>query len=333
MSSRLTRDDVRALGLEILRGKPDPAVRVRLLRDVLHADREDPRLCDARAALEDSVHVALLRGEQREDGSWGRLHSRDTAARQAVLTTEWAVERAVALGMDPQGSMLLAAERHLASLVDGQVHAPDPPERNDRWTTGVRLFAAATLCRISPGHPSLDSVWELWHEIAKRSLASGSYNADAEADAHRELTGASVRGTYLVLCNRYTLTLLASRAVQMDGELRHRIGLWVGHRGDGVGYYGLPLSAPSEELSVGDLERFLLSHEVVARFGAPAAATATGPLADWFGRHRRGDGLWDLGPRASWTPELPLSESWKRANARSIDWTTRLLALFRQWLA
>ena len=331
MSSRLTRDDVRALGLQILRGKPDPVVRVRLLRDVLSVGDGDDRLRSARAALEDSVHVTPLREQQLPDGSWGRLHSRDTSSAQTIPATEWAVERALAIGVDPEGPMLVAASRYLASIVEGRARASDPPERNDRWATGVGLFAAAALARIAPSHISLGPVWDLWHEIARRSFAGGSYSADAEADAHHDLTGASVRGTYLVLSNRYALSLLAARAARMDSELRRAIALWVGHKPDGVGYYGLPLSVPPEASSAGVFERFLLSHEAVARLGVPAAAT--GPLADWFGSHRREDGFWDLGPRVSWTAALPLSESWRRSDGRAVDWTTRVLALLNQWLA
>ena len=185
MSSRLTRDDVRALGLQILRGKPDPVVRVRLLRDVLCVGDGDDRLRSARAALEDSVHVTPLREQQLPDGSWGRLHSRDTSSAQTIPATEWAVERALAIGVDPEGPMLVAASRYLASIVEGRARASDPPERNDRWATGVGLFAAAALARIAPSHISLGPVWDLWHEIARRSFAGGSYSADAEADAQR----------------------------------------------------------------------------------------------------------------------------------------------------
>jgi hypothetical protein len=331
MSSRLTRDDARALGLEILRKKPDPVVRVRLLRDVLCVSREDPRLREARTALEDSVHLAALRGEQRADGSWGRLHSRDTSARGGGSTTEWAVERLLALGLEVGHPVIDAAAQHLASILEGRTEPADPPEKNDRWAAAVRLFAAATLARIDAAHPALDAAWDLWHEIARRTFASGTYDARAEIEAHRALTGASVAGTYLVLSNRYALTLLAARAARMDDDVRRALALWIGQKGDGVGYFGIPLAVPPQGMSAGSLERFLQSHEVAARFGVSGAAT--GPLADWLGRHRHPDGLWDLGPRVSWTAELPLSETWRRANARATDWTVRVLALLTLWMA
>jgi hypothetical protein len=330
MSSRLTRDDARALALEILRGKPDPAVRVRLLRDVLRVGGDDERLSAARLALEDSRHVAQLRSEQRADGSWGRLHSRDTSCVQLVSTTEWAVERALSLGLDARHPILAAARDHLVSLLRGEAAAPDPAERNDRWKTGLTLFTAATLSRIDPHDPSLDLIWDLWHEIARRTFAGDAYDPSAEVAAHLALTGASVRGTYLVLSNRYALLLLGGRAGEMDPQLRRAIALWVNRKADGVGYYGLPLAVPPENLSAGLLERFLQSHETLAPYRVSGAAT--GPLADWLEGHRRPDGLWDLGSRASWSAQLPLAESWRRADARAVDWTVRVLALLTRWL-
>ncbi len=330
MSSRLTRDDARALALEILRGKPDPAVRIRLLHDVLRVGRDDERLRAAETLRDDSLHIAQLREEQRADGSWGRLHSRDTSVGQPIPTTEWAVERALALGLDVHHPVVAAASRHLGAILEGKKIPPDPAERNDRWETGLKLFAAATLSRIDPYHASLDATWDLWYEIARRTFAGGAYDSDAEANAHSALTGASVRGTYLTLSNRYTLLLLGGRASRIDAELRRAMVLWIVRKADGVGYYSLPLAAPPEEPSSGTLERFLQSHEILVLFRV--AGAATGPLADWLDGRRRPDGLWDLGPRASWTAQLPLSESWRRADARAVDWTARVLALLIRWL-
>ncbi len=330
MSSRLTRDDARALGLEILRGKPDPAVRARLLRDVLCVGEGDERLRVAGAALEDSIHLQRLQSEQHDDGSWGRLHLRDTSSPQSIPTTEWAVERVLALGLDAHHPILAAASEHLAAVVVGRIRPSDPAERNDRWEVGLRLFAAATLARIEPRHPDLDPVWRLWHEVARRTFAGGAYDADAEAEAHRELTGATVAGSYLVLANRYALALLAARSSEIDADLRRAIGVWIGRSEDGIGYYGTPLAVPPGGMSAGVLERFLQSHETVARLGV--GASATGPLADWLDGHRRPDGLWDLGARAAWSAQLPLSETWRRADARTVDWSVRVLALLIRWL-
>ncbi|MCX6095074.1 MAG: hypothetical protein NTY63_09695, partial [Candidatus Bipolaricaulota bacterium] len=60
MSSRLRKDDLRAVAVQVLRREPDPPVRVRLLRDVLDAPSDDPRRRSAGDSLKDSPHVRLL---------------------------------------------------------------------------------------------------------------------------------------------------------------------------------------------------------------------------------------------------------------------------------
>ncbi len=330
MSSRLTRDDVRALGFEILRGKPDPAVRVRLLRDVLCVEPGDERLRAAHVALDDSAHVARLREQQRADGSWGRLHSRDTAARQSIPTTEWAVERAVAIGIDAGHPVLDAVAAYLAGVVTGRLIPSDPPEKNDRWATGVTLFAAATLALIDSEHLALDPVWTLWHEITRRTFRSGAYDPDAEVAAHLDLTGASVRGTYLTIGNRYAVALLGSRADRMDLDVRAALFRWLWDHPKGLGYLNAPpAAAPARGAASGFIELWVWSHEILASLSTHAAA---GPILDALEAYRRDDGLWDLGARASFTPVLPLSTTWRAKDSRAADWTTRILSLASRWM-
>ena len=122
------------------------------------------------------------------------------------------MERALALGLDVSHPILSKATRYLVGLLEGPLaDFPDPPEKNDRWATAVRLFTAATLALVQPNHPALDEVWNLWLSIAQRTFAAGQYDPGAEVLAHRELTGATVRDGYLVLSSRYQPTLLSAR--------------------------------------------------------------------------------------------------------------------------
>jgi len=326
----LRKDDLRALAVQVLRREPDPPVRVRLLRDVLDVPSGDPRLESARTALDSFPHVRVLRAEQRGDGSWGRLHSRDTRAADSVPTTEWAVERAAALGLDREHPMMHRAADYLAAVTAGQAAPSDPPEKNDRWSAGIVLFAAATLAAIDPEHPALDPVWALWHEIARRAFPGGTYDPDAEETAHLDLTGASVRGTHLVVANRYAVALLAARADRMDPRLRAPLFRWLWNHPKGLGYLDVPPAAPPiRGAASGFVERWVWSHEILAKF---AARAAVGPMLDGLEPSRRGDGLWDLGPRASFASALPLSTTWRGKDARAVDWTTRILSLASRWM-
>lgn len=333
-------DVLAGIATRILSQDPDPVVRLRLLRDVLCVPGDVPELAQARQALDTSRWVRELAREQWDDGSWGRLHSQDSRAKQRTPTTEAGVERALALGLDVTHPILQRASAYLAAVLQGTVRYRDRAEKNDRWPTGVRLFAAATLAQIDPKHRALDEVWDLWSQVAARTFSSGAYDAEAEATAHRALTGASVRGTYLVVANKYALTLLSARPATLSGDVGRALVRWVWHRQDGIGYFGVPLACPpagTRDLGskawgwaqAGRLERWCQSLELLSRF--PAWRDVAQEAIAWLWQRRTAAGGWDLGPRVATSVALPLSESWRTSDRRAMDWTTRVLALLRRY--
>jgi hypothetical protein len=272
--------------------------------------------------------VRELAGEQREDGSWGRFHSA-TKCEGKIATTEVAVGRGLALGLEASDTIFQAAIGYLTCLLEGKVEFPDPAERNNRWGTGTQLFAAATLARICPNLSVLDKPWRLWVEVAERTFVSGRYDWEAEGRAHEALTGASVKDTYLVLNNRYQLELLGSRADKLPEALENSLFDWVWHRSDGVGYLGVPLANPPKKFTAGMLERFFMSLEILSNF--PSWRKHARNIVDWLWKQRNNEGLWDFGPRANMTVYFPLSENWRNGKKRQHDWTTRTLTLLRKY--
>jgi hypothetical protein len=319
---------IEELGGCILRDGCDPVVRFRLLRDVLKMAHDSIDFIDARRGMLKSRWVLELEHEQREDGSWGRFHSA-MKSKGKIVTTEAAVERGLVLGLEASDPVFRAAIRYLSSLLDGSIGFPDPSERNDRWATGTVLFAASTLARISPDLPILDKTWELWAEVAERTFGSGKYDAEAEIRAHQMLTGASVKNSYLVLNNRYQLALLGSRAKGLSKSLEKSLVYWVWHRQDGVGYLEIPLSNLPQHFTSGMLDRLFTSLELLSSL--PSWREFADNVITWLWKNRNGEGLWDFGPRASMSVYFPLSESWRKSKQRQHDWSTRVLALLRNY--
>lgn len=302
----------------IVEDDPDPIVEFRLLRDVLHVGGS--RLEQARRGIEDSRWVRLLEEEQHSDGSWGRFHSADSSARTAIPTTEYAIDRGLALGLDGEHRVFTRAIAYLTDVLAGRIGVPDRSERNDRWETGVRLFVASCLARVDPSHEDVEEVRSVWAEIVVRSFVSGTYDPEAEREAHRDLTGASVAGSYLVVSNRYTVALLRTGGLPEAVERRYAKWLW--NLPGGIGYLSVPLRKPTVS-DPGVVDRWFTSVELLA--GYPCSYRDE--MVEWLMKQRQADGLWDLGPRWSQSPYLPLSEDWRRRNRRRHDYTTRVLTL------
>jgi len=234
--------EIEARANQILDQSPGPVVKHRLLRDVLRRPLSNPHLQAAHQNLNNSLNVQTLAAEQREDGGWGAFHSRSTRRKQKIPSTEVGVERALALGLDAVHQVLNKAAEYILKIMEGRLEFPDNHEVNDRWQTGMRLFLASTLALIQPDHPILDEDRALWQEITQRAFQSGEYRAEDEIAAQRELTGATVKGSYLVLFNRYQVNVLGSKPHTVSPELEKALLRWLWERPYGIGYLGIPLS-------------------------------------------------------------------------------------------
>jgi hypothetical protein len=314
----------------ILAQAPEPVVRYRLLRDVLRKHADDPELEQARASLDASRCVQELAREQGADGGWGAFHSRSTRLKQTIPSTEVGVERALALGLDAAHPILQRATRYIVGIMAGHIAFPDYHEKNDRWPTGMRLFLASTLSLIHPTHPLLDADRTLWLEIARRTWRSGAYREEDEIHAHADLTGATVKNSYLVLSGKYQLNILGSIPGTLSTELEVSLLSWLWARPEGIGYLEAPLARVPPSRKPGPFDRWLASLEMLARL-FPSWTGFAAEAIDWLWQQRNEQGDWDLGPKPDSLSNLPLSSSWRSRQNRVFDWTTRVFTLLRRY--
>jgi len=326
----MSRTALRGLARRLISSASDPIVSYRLLRDVLGRAASQGELERTARAARDSPWIEELVGSQQPDGSWGRFHSQDRGRKDRFPTTEYAVERALALGLDASHPSLARAAEYMAEVLAGQRTWSDPPEKNDRWRTGVQVITAGTLASINPQHPALREVRSLWRELAARTFAGGTYDAAAEAEAHRELTGASVKNSYLVLDNRYSLQLLGRAGDDaMPVELERALLRWLCEKDDGLGYLRVPLLEDLRTFNPNELDRWLRSWELLSGFRCWREFAETAMQDLWQSRGE--DGLWDLGSRPALSPYYPLSRDWRTPARRRADQSTRILALLARY--
>lgn len=323
-------DQVLRLGEQILNENPDPVVKYRIWRDLLEADNSCDEFFQAGQDLERCPSVRELELEQHPDGSWGRFHTRDRKVKQKFATTEQGVERGLALGIGPASSVMSKAARYISTIISDKVRFPDPPEKNQRWKIATKLFTASTLCRIRNDFVLTEPVWQTWNEIAQRTFEDGKYSKTAEKHAHEELTGITEDLRYLTFNNRYTITLLASRADDLDEKLTNAIQKWLWHKSDGLGFLDCPLYRMPGKKDVAKLDRWFTSLEIMSNFKNWRKYSREMVSKLWDAR-TKGD-LWDFGPKAKGSIYWPLSADWKNdERARVHDYSVRILTYLKRY--
>ena len=315
-SAVFSRSQIESLGQAILEFQPYAIVRLRILRDVLHLS---PGCADLENALNQVMShpwVKELAREQIPDGSWGRFHSMDSTIQSRFPTTETAVRRALALGLDNRTPILKRATEYMQSILAGKAAWSDRVEKSKGWPIAVKAITAATLAQIDPEHPATLPAWEYWTEIANRSFPHGSYDPSAEWNAHKDRRSLGFR----YMGSRYVLTVLGAHSTSLPASLDHQIVDWVWNNPAGIGYLGANLQHPEPF----HIFQWLESLEIMSRF--QSWGTVAGRAYSWLLNQRSDKGLWDFGTKVSKSTYFPLSDDWRRARNRSMDHSTRVLA-------
>lgn len=323
------REEIKDQANNLLDAEPAPAVRVRILADILNTPPDNPDLIQAQTDLSNSDSVLQLAREQHRDGGWGRFHSVDSKSKGDSMTTEDAVDRMLALGLAQNHPIYEKTTAYLADLLNNKLEFPDPPDSNPRWSFGIKLFSAAALARLDPNHPALEKESRLWADITDKTFYLGMYNPRAEKESHSELTGLENDLGYLAMPNKYLLGLLAACQSSLQPDVEPALVKWVWFREEGIGFFGQALHRHPALNKPSALESWFQSQELLSLF--PSWVDEAGEIVRWLLEQREPNRLWDFGPRDKKAHTFPLSENWQNRSNRKIDWTVRTLTLLSRY--
>ena len=319
--------EIKDAAQRILDCEPDPAVRFLLLRNVLQLPSKNSQLRDAYKNLQENIWIKQLRKWQCDDGGWGRFHSSASKTDSPVPKTEFAVDRALALGLRKDDPLFDKADKYITGLLQEKIVFPDLAEKNERWPIGWRLFCAGTLAKFNPKSKVLDKPWRMWAEIAQRTFTSGKYDPEGEILAHAELSGAPADLRYLKIDNKYSVSLIGARTDKLAAKIEKAMVTWLWNKKNGIMYYCMDISVIPKRCTCGAINRWLCSHELLSIY--PTWRKFAVKTIDWLWTQQNKDGLWDFGLRDQFY--LPLSATWRNRQNRINDWSTRILMFLNRF--
>ncbi|MFX0185862.1 MAG: hypothetical protein ACFE95_22490 [Candidatus Hodarchaeota archaeon] len=325
----------------ILEDSPDPAIQVRLLRDILGKNRNNAELIDAESRLEENKWVQILRNDQWEDGSWGRFHTEDTSLKQKVPTTEEGVTRAINLGLDDTHPIIQKVTYYIVGILNNSIKPRDVvPKSISRnvWDKCINKIVAASLAEINPNHPILNDYFDLWSRIIQESFPSNSYDVQNQISAFLEILEINYdelsarfkkrikEGKEFTINDVYTVNLIGSQIQKLNPELEKAFFRNIWKRG--IGYLSVDLrSSPSGLIGTNTFARWLRSLEVLKPY--PSWKSHVEEIFEWLWDNQTENGLWDFGKVPLTNRSIRLSSSWRKPNARIHDWTTRILLILK----
>jgi hypothetical protein len=314
-----TRNQIESLGQRLLERRPNAIICYRLLRDVLRFQAGSADLETAHLQILSHSWVKELVDGQHPDGSWGRFHSMDTTVKAHFPTSEIAIRRALALGLDKDTPVMKRAVDFMEQILTGKAAWSDRVEKSEGWPICMKTITAGTLAQVDPSNPALQEIWDYWVEIAGRCFPKGEYDPDAEWKAHKDLRGIGV----CYLGSRYVLTLLGARSANLPIALDRRIMDWIWNSSRGIGYLCANLKNPEPF----HIFQWLESLEILSSFHCCHKEMVN--ALNWLWTRRNADGMWDFSSRISKSFYFPLSDGWQKPGNRSLDHSTRALALSR----
>lgn len=313
--------DVQTTARAILETEPDPIVARRLLREVLRVPPDDSEMAKVRSEAISSKWVHQLEQAQLPDGSWGRFHSQDTKQKTVFRTTEEAIDRAIALGLDPNAGALARVRQYIQEVLGGRRHITDRDEKNEVWPLGIKLILAGRLAQLDPTNEALEPFWTYLVEVASQAFKSGMYRLEDEAAAYLRLSGINWPQGFLE--SQHALWILSSRKI--PNELEQHLVNWIWHKPDGIRYLRAPLNFFQPRL----IGYWLRSMGILSRFEYWRKLSVNILNEIWSLRDEHG--LWDFGTHLARSIDFPLSESWHQGIRRKQDYSACILVLLRKF--
>ncbi len=333
----------------VLNESQEPAIRIRLLRDIFEFSDQELRV--ERDLLDKTDKVELLTNKQDDSGDFRRLGKRIIAPDRFFSACYIALN----IGLANEHPILVKA-REFAEwcLSTGILNAAKQLEKADNGEEPRQNLAvfernlAAVLGMIDKNSPLVGNVFDKWKTIISAAFSSGDYNPDSMNEAYRAVYGEEYTpwkskpereiGDREIA---YSASLLSINAETLKAEIDmaytkwfvHSHRAWAVHDQDNImaGINGLLLASFPMRYKASVASGVLFDLDIL--YGFRSWHIYMKEIAGFLWKSRRDDGLWSFGASASspwYITRIRLSDNWRGKRAAH-DWTARILLLLSKY--
>lgn len=328
--------EIQRIAEEILEKSVEPAVRIRLLRDIFHRPEDDLEIMEARKLLDDTEWIGLLSEGQDELGYFRRL-KKDLRANP--LTTGFGIARDIGLADDHPIISKTAgfaewclSEGILSALVQMKHR---PPGSHDICV--FERILATILAKVDKESPLVEEIFGKWMIIAGVAFESGKYNKEAQREITREIFDSEYNPGHAIKYPEWILAgageLLALQADSIEPTDDELFVKWCVLERYELMKRIERLLDPNRRASHKSLFAAEIILDMETLYGFRSWNTYMEPVADCFWKLRRDDGFWNFGSSCAnpyFINRIRFADNW-RGKRGAHDWTTRVILLLQKY--
>lgn len=223
---------------------------------------------------------------RNSDGMWGNFHTLSSPVSNKTITTEQAIRRLKVLGFTKEDAPIQLVLERMCLCVEDKKKIDDYYEKTHDWRLFEKLMLSAWIRLFDPENETALKVAGQWAFIAERAFGSGRYDKKDDADAFCLQFGRKPKSAFETGFGMFYHAALLQGVVSPTTE--SLLLEYYLSRPGGIYYiYEKCLRTPPEEFASKKTSRYL---------GAGAK-----------------DGVY-----------FPLSDSWRKQDARILDCTERI---------
>ncbi len=279
--------------------------------------------------LKDSHWAHEIVSLQSEDGNWGYFHTLSNPTKRNPITTEQALRRLQILGFTIEDKPIQKAVSYLHHCLTGAKQIPDRREKLHNWDIFTALMFSTWIRRFTLEDALANQTAKLWAGIIGQAFESGTYDHNRYVKAYHQVFNLNPRGGRLIdFVNFYLVSILSNL---LDEESEQSLFDYLLNHETGIYYiYGERLSHPPQDFQSKQASRYIGAIELLAEYKNQNCKEKLKFVGEWLDQNRGPDGLWDMGPVVKDGIHFPLSDSWRKTEARKQDCTYRITKLTKK---